>query len=175
MVETFFGEWSVRVDKVNAHLAQRFIITGSDSDGIYPGVPGTSLPRVSGVQWTLAMEWNDSDAGLGWQPSNVRRSAAGTVQEGLVVRLGADDKTTYVDRDLDYDDLVLVCVCLDPTVNPFPPGPPPFDFTIPEDVLTDAPKQKPPVPKQEPNAPRQESKPDVPVQEPDAPRQNATT
>jgi hypothetical protein len=135
MTETFFGEWSVKVERILAGFAQRFIITGSDSsDGTYPGALGTVLPRVSGKQWTLAMEWNDN-AGSGWQPSDIRRAASYTVREGLVVHLGADDNTFDPARDFDFDDLVLVCTNLEPAVNPFSPSPPPFEFTLSEHML----------------------------------------
>ncbi len=134
MTEIFYGTWSIRVSVIRAGYAQRFIISGSaGSDGVYPGIVGSTLPQVTGSQWTVTMEWNDN-AGSGWLPSEVRRSASYTVQDGLVVQLGADDGNAP-GRDFDFDDLVLVCVNLDPDINPFPPGPPPFDFSLPKGTV----------------------------------------
>jgi hypothetical protein len=134
MTQTFHGTWSIQVSEIHAGFAQRFIISGSaGSDGIYPGVVGTLLPQVSGSQWTVRMEWNDN-VSSGWQPSDVRRSASYTVQHGLVVLLGADDGFP-ANRDHDYNDMILSCVNLEPEVNPFPPGPPPFDFSLPKSII----------------------------------------
>ena len=130
MSETFYGEWSLEVVEKTADFDQRFKITVSNnSDSIYPGTPGISI-SVSGEQWEVTMEWNDN-VGSGWQTSDVQRSASYTADEGLVIKLGADDKTTDPNRDYDYDDLVLVCKYLERTINPQPASgnPYPYDFT----------------------------------------------
>lgn len=134
MPETFYGKWSVKVEQLNAGYDQRIVITGSDaSDGVYPGVVGTFLPSVSGTEWTLTLEWNDN-AGSGWQSSDIRRVASYAVDEGLAVRLGADDNYDAF-QDYDYDDLIVLCLSLDAETNPYPPSPPPYDFTLPENWL----------------------------------------
>lgn len=132
MTETFFGPWLVMVVSKDASFDEQFTITGSDaSDGVYSGVPGTELQGVSGQGWTLTMEWNDNQ-GSGWQSSGVRRSASYTVQDGLVIVLGADDN--YEDRrDGDFNDMVLICRSLDPEHHPLHPITNPYDFTHPED------------------------------------------
>ena len=135
MTQTFYGEWFVQVVSRDAAFGQRFVVSGSDAtDGAYDGITGVSTP-VSGDTWTLELEWNDN-AGAGWQPSGVRKSAEYTIQGGLVVTLGADDNVEAL-RDFDYNDVVVSCTSLDLTVNP-PATDPPLDFTITEDQLRPA-------------------------------------
>ncbi|MET8030939.1 hypothetical protein [Streptomyces avermitilis] len=132
MTQTFHGAWFVQVVSRESAFDQRLVISGADSgDGLYEGTPGVTA-QVSGDRWTLALEWNDNVAS-GWQPSGVRKSAAYTIQDGLVITLGADDNVEPV-RDLDYNDVVVTCTSLDPNVNP-PAGDPPLDFTITEKQL----------------------------------------
>jgi hypothetical protein len=144
MIETFFGDWSVEVLTKDAAFDERFIIGGSDSsDGVYPGIPGTVLERVTGTEWRLTMEWNNN-RGSGWQPSDIQRTATFTIQEGLVIRLGADDDTPTA-RDFDFNDMVVVCKSLDLTLNP-PPIRNPYDFSIPEEVRVQEPYPQEPCP-----------------------------
>jgi hypothetical protein len=139
--EIFYGDWLVQCDQVNADFSQQFIIRGSDNaDGIYNGTQGTQIARVSGQQWSISTEWNDNISS-GWQSSDIKRSASYTLQEGLVIMLGADDNTPD-QRDFDYDDLILNCKSLDPIINPTPPPSVP-DFTISPDMII---KPRPPYP-----------------------------
>jgi hypothetical protein len=132
MTQTFFGQWSVEVVSLDAAFGERFLIGGSaNADGAYDGTPGVRI-QVSGDAWTLDLEWNDN-AGSGWQPSDVRKTAEYTISNGLVVTLGADDNFDAV-RDHDYNDVVLACRSLDPAIDP-PATDPPLDFTITEDQL----------------------------------------
>jgi hypothetical protein len=141
-METFFDDWSLQVSAKSAAFAERFRIIGSDSsDGTYYGSVGLQLNRVSGEQWTLIMEWNDG-IGSGWQPSAVRKLATYTVGEGLVKVLGADDNTVNA-RDNDFNDLVITCKSLDPTLNPLLPVGIPFGFTYPEKAPTPYPEKAP--------------------------------
>lgn len=129
---TFYGDWFVEVIGVDSAFSQRFVISGSDlADGAYDGVDGISA-RVSGEAWTIDLEWNDN-ASSGWQPSDVQKTATYTIDVGLVVTLGADDNVEEL-QDRDFNDMVVACTSLDPTVNP-PMTDPPLDFTITEDQL----------------------------------------
>lgn len=132
MTEIFYGDWTVEVFSKDAAFSQRFIIDGSDaSDGVHPGATGTAPVSVSGQRWSITMEWND-DVGSGWQPSDVRRtSATFTLQDGLVILLGADDNFEQL-RDHDFNDVVLRCHNTDPTLTPWQPLGNPLDFTLPE-------------------------------------------
>ncbi len=107
---------------MDAYFSEQFTITGSDnSDGRYPGIQGTKIAEVFGQEWSVSMQWND-EAGSDWQPSDIKRSTAYSTQEGLVVALGADDDYPSK-RDGDYNDLILVCKSLDPTISAtFPAG-----------------------------------------------------
>ena len=130
----FFGSWTVQVVQKDAAFSERFVIEGSDaSDGAYPGDTGTPAVSVSGPRWRIRMEWNDN-VGSGWQSSAVRRNSVGyTVQDGLVILLGADDNYEQF-RDHDFDDVVLRCSSDDPQVNPWRPFANPYDLTLPKDV-----------------------------------------
>ncbi len=134
MAEMFSGDWTVEVFQKDADFSERFIIEGSRaSDGVYPGETATPPVSVSGPSWFIRFEWNDN-AGSGWQPSDVRRTgAAYTLQDGLVVLLGADDNFEQL-RDHDFNDVVLRCRNVDPQLNPWHPFANPYDFTLPEDV-----------------------------------------
>jgi hypothetical protein len=134
MSEEFFGDWTLEVIEKEAAFSERFVIDGSDaSDGVYPGETTTPPLAVTGARWRVTLEWNDN-AGSGWQPSDVRRTgAAYTLQDGLVIVLGADDNFPQF-RDEDYDDVVLRCTSNDPRINPWHPFINPYDFTLPRDV-----------------------------------------
>jgi hypothetical protein len=112
----FSGSWVIKVDSKDADFSERFIISGSvASDGIYPGEISMPSVSVSGQRWFLRFEWNDN-ASSGWQPSDIRRTAAAyTLEEGLITFVGADDSSS---RDQDFNDLVLRCRNLDPKINP---------------------------------------------------------
>jgi hypothetical protein len=124
----------VTVFSKDAAFSERFVIEGSvSSDGVYAGETTTPPVSVSGARWFLRFEWNDN-AGSGWQPSDIRRTAASyTLQEGLVTFLGADDNFEQF-RDQDFNDLVLRCRNLDPEINPRIPLFNMPDFTLPADV-----------------------------------------
>jgi hypothetical protein len=123
----------VAVVSKDADFDERFVITGSDAtDGAHVAVPGVTL-SVSGAGWTLDFEWNDN-AGSGWQPSDVRRTARYTTAEGLVVDLGIDDNLPAL-RDGDFNDVVVSCRSDDPAHTPLHPVVIPYDFTVPKEVL----------------------------------------
>lgn len=150
MTEIFSGDWTIEVFQKEAAFSERFVIEGSlASDGVYPGETTTPPVSVSGTSWSIRFEWNDN-AGSGWQPSDIRRTdAAYTLQNGLVVFLGADDNFEQL-RDHDFNDVVLRCRNIDPQLNPWYPFANPYDFTLPEDV-----RQKERKPKDRIRPPRQ--------------------
>jgi hypothetical protein len=134
VAEIFYGDWAVEVLAKDAAFSQRFVIAGSAaSDGAYPGVPGTGAGVVSGQGWSITMEWSD-DAGSGWQPSEIRRSAVYIEHVGLVVDLGADDNVPAL-RDHDYNDMILRCRSVDPLLDPLQQRVNPYDFTAPASAL----------------------------------------
>lgn len=132
MAEIFSGDWTVEVFQKDADFSERFVIEGSlASDGIYPGEVSTRPVSVSGARWSIRLEWNDN-AGSGWQPSGVRRtSAIYSLQDGLVVFVGADDNFENL-RDHDFNDVVLRCRNVDRQLNPWFPFVNPYEFTLPE-------------------------------------------
>ena len=132
--QLFSGNWTVAFFSKDAAFSERFVIEGSvASDGAYAGEPTTPPVSVSGPRWFLRFEWNDN-AGSGWQPSDIRRTAASyTLQEGLVTFLGADDNFEQF-RDHDFNDLILRCRNLDAEINPRIPLFNMPDFTLPGDV-----------------------------------------
>lgn len=134
MGETLYGDWSVIVASTSAVFDERFVIAGSaSSDRDYPGVPGTGPGPVSGAAWTITAQWNDNQ-GSGWRPSVMRRSATYTVANGLEITLRADDNYDNL-RDGDFNDLVIVCLSLDPSLALPQPTTNPYDFTVSKEVF----------------------------------------
>ena len=130
----FFGNWNVQVLHKDAWFDERFVVTGSDTaDGAYMGIPGAGPGPVTGGEWIISMEWNDN-AGSGWRPSDIRRTADYTIADGLVVFLGADDNYPAL-RDGDYNDMIVVCRNLDPSLQPLHPLTNPYDFSLPRETL----------------------------------------
>lgn len=137
MAELFYDHWVVEVVAKDAVFGQRFRIVGSDaSDGDYPSQVGTGV-SATGQGWSVIPEWNDN-AGSGWQLSAVRRNATFTKEYGLVVELGADDNVEAL-RDRDYDDMIIKCRCLDPSLHPLHPMVNPYDFRLPGGGAPDRP------------------------------------
>jgi hypothetical protein len=131
LAQLFSGAWIIQVVAKDGDFSERFRIEGSlAADGTYPGDLTLPPVLVTGSRWFLRFEWNNN-AGSGWQPSDVRRTAASfTVQEGLVTMLGADDNFSAL-RDHDFNDLVLRCRNVDPAINPRIPLTTVPDFTVP--------------------------------------------
>ncbi len=141
MAELFYGPWSVSVERKDSGYAQRFVIKGSDSsDGGYPGVPGESV-GVTGEEWSLTMDWLDDNNQF--RPSRVRRSARYDVQDAIIVTLAADDGPPET-ADQDFNDLVLVLRCEDPSLDPLRPSGNPYDFTITADMIVPGPEHPEP-------------------------------
>ncbi len=112
MPETFQGKWRVRVTEKNAGFEQRFRITGANAgNGIYPGVVGVEAV-AEGDGWTITMEWNNG-SGSGWQESAVLR-AVGSISPLVLINILRADDNFPVQRDNDFDDLVITCTDLDP-------------------------------------------------------------
>jgi hypothetical protein len=129
MALPFYGPWRIEVASKDADYSQRYVIAGSaGSDGAHVADITTPPVLVDGAAWTISLEWNDN-AGSGWLPSDVRKSASNTLAEGLVVTLGADDNYAWY-RDGDYNDVVLRLYNQDPTLNPWVPFPGLPDFTV---------------------------------------------
>ncbi len=130
MAETFYGSWFIDVVSKDADFIEQYVIQGSDrSDGTY--IADTTTPRVhvSGEQWTLELQWNDN-VGSGWQPSRIRRSDVRfTVEDGLVVVVGADDNFEAV-ADGDFNDVVLRLQNIDRHLIPWHPYRRKVDFTV---------------------------------------------
>ena len=132
MTETFYGSWLIDVTSKDAWYSQRIVINGSDrADGTYAADVSTPRLFVTGLEWTLMMEWNDN-VGSGSQPSRIRRQpVAFTVQDGLVVGLGVDDNWPHL-ADGDFDDIVLRCQNVDPELIPWHPYVQRIDFSLPK-------------------------------------------
>lgn len=136
--ETFHGPWTLEVTSIEAGFAQRLLLDGTtNSDGRHSVSVGLTL-ELDGPTWTLNMEWNDG-ANSGWQPSDLRREAHYTRDEGLALELGVDDN--YPDqRDGDFNDVKMRLVSQDPRVR-VPDGPEPYDFGLDAATLAEAQNQ----------------------------------
>jgi hypothetical protein len=128
MSMTMGGAWLLRVDEKKAQFSQRFIVSGANrGNGIYAERLGLAV-SVDGPSWLIDFEWNDDDRS-GWEKSRCKKlDAKFSFSSGLVIKIGADDNFLHLADD-DFDDLVLVCECQDPTIN----GPAfvnPYDFSL---------------------------------------------
>lgn len=141
---TFHGGWRLHLSSSSAVFRQKIVIEGSTN---LVGGPSVSLagtldelggPQQLGVlvvgqTWLIKMMWTNtlpdtpSDTrtwleGSNWQPSDIRRHADYSIQDGLIITLYADDNYPN-EQDFDYNDLIITCTSVDPKLNPiFPNG-----------------------------------------------------
>ena len=124
MAEIFYGPWNVRLDHVDPYFRQRFSISGSDAaDGRYEVSSGQAVNlQVTGVSWSIIFEIQPfpPTGGEAWDQRTVRRATRFEPPDGLIVQL-----------DTAPPRLSLICVSMDPAVNPDTTANP-YDFTIPE-------------------------------------------
>jgi hypothetical protein len=131
MTETFYGPWRVVLRDANSHFSQRMLIQGSDSsDGEYRIAFGQDLDvEVRGAEWQLTTQFFPF-GGPNWEEGDVRRSTRFEPVSGLLVQLDGASRPPGIGGTT-FNNLILICSCLDPETNPIP-APNPYDFTIPE-------------------------------------------
>ena len=132
MAETFYGPWQIVLVRVNSHVAQRFVISGSDNaDGPYHVAFGEPLTvQVQGQAWQLGTQFFPFEPAVDWQPGAVRRTTRFEPKQGLIVQLdGASHPPSS--SSTSFNNLTLICTCMDPETNPIPADNP-YDFTLPE-------------------------------------------
>lgn len=139
------GNWTITVQqKSPAALPQRFIISGAQTgNGTYEGFVGITPVYVSGQNWTLNIQANDSyDMSGQWLNSTLRPNPVQIVGPNRVMIIESEDLI----QDNSYDDLVLRLsqpiilaeplqppVMPPPVVDPYiPPTPPPAFPKIPD-------------------------------------------
>jgi len=129
MEAIFNGKWDIEVIQKDAENLERFRIIGADvGSGIYPGILGMPL-TVDGAEWKIILEWNDGN-GSGWHKSELKKVSSFLPDKGFVFILSSDDGFS-ANQDFDFNDLVLLCRCMDPELNP-ELKPNPYDFTVPK-------------------------------------------
>lgn len=105
------GNWNVAVKAKNAAYEQQFVISGAATgNGVYPGVPGTSV-NVTGQQWTIAIKANP---GTGFQLSDTKIKFPTKVGGNYTFDILSNDSG----GDADFDDLILTC-STPATINDF--------------------------------------------------------
>jgi hypothetical protein len=133
MPETFHGPWELVAQYVNSHFLQSLVIRGSEGvDERYHLNNGSDVWQltVDGAEWELTAEWFPFGGEEEYQPCQVRRTTQWLPDAGLVVLLeGATRGSSTLAKD--YDNLRVLCRCLDESINP-PQRPNPFDFTYPD-------------------------------------------
>lgn len=131
MPTLFSGRWRVSVTQGDAVPEQGFEIAGSDGvDGFY--VPDPAAPFeivVSGPEWSLDMRMMLPFENPEWVSFDPVRITRYRPPDGLTIRLSFDGDETLLLGPFELSQ-ELLCVALDPELNPgFPVDPP--DFTIP--------------------------------------------
>ncbi len=132
MAETFHGPWRIVLTHVNSHFAQSVVVSRSDNaDGRYDVAFGDALEiLVQGSQWQLETQYYPFAGGAGWQPGDVRRATRFEPKHGMIVQLDGAARPPGSSGTA-FNNLTLVCTCMDPQTNPIPADNP-YDFTIPE-------------------------------------------
>lgn len=117
--EVLHGPWRVHVLRKDAAYNQRYIIEDSARmDGEYPADVGVNDLDVGGPQWSIRCEWSRPDSPGDWFPSDLRRLAWATTEQGLFLEIGVDDNHPD-QRDGDFDDVVLQISNLEPSLHPY--------------------------------------------------------
>src|SRR4051812_10277836 len=133
MATVFYGPWLIRVPfsetnaVVDEGVAERLVVTGSDTaDGHYAAALGREVV-VQGDEWTLGVERRPNGA-HNWQELVTKRSTSFTREWGLTVTIEA------LSASGKFVDLRLRCRYLDPVISP-PNNAVPLSFTLTENQL----------------------------------------
>jgi hypothetical protein len=84
---------------------------------------------VQGTEWRIQTEFYPF-GGPAWTAGDIRRSTRFELQQGLIVQLDGAARPPGTGGTT-FNNLTLICTCLDPETNPIPSGNP-YDFTIPD-------------------------------------------
>jgi hypothetical protein len=126
---TLSGRWSLKAIGNEAGWQQRISILGSNKDGNYPMVVGSSVLDVLGEQFTVTAQAFNPELGQ-WVESFVKDEMSWQRDHGVVVTLYCDDNPLHADGD--FNDLIVECTSLDEILQP-PSSPlPRVDLTVPE-------------------------------------------
>jgi hypothetical protein len=115
--------------RANSHFSQCVSIDGSDNaDGRHEVAFGTHLDlQVRGAKWSLQTQFFPF-GGPDWQAGDARRSTSFEPKNGLICRM--EGATRPPGTGAQFNNLTLICSCLDLETNPIPTDNP-YDFTLP--------------------------------------------
>lgn len=126
---TLSGRWLIRAVAKEAGWEQGVLVGGSDSsDGLHPMEVGDSFD-VTGEVVTLTLRYHDADTGE-WGDSLMKDQFAWSDDQGMTVTISADDNPPL--GDLDFNDLVVLGVALDPELTSPHAGVARPELTVPE-------------------------------------------
>lgn len=126
MTEIFCGKWLLRITFTRKGVAHRLTISNSDSSDGGRWVKSGDTLEVSGLEWSLTIQWAADDRDVPLQPCIGERINSFTPDEGLVASIVCNDlyPNRHIVRGID-----LSCSYLD--LPPMPPPGPPIVFTRP--------------------------------------------
>jgi hypothetical protein len=126
------GKWTLKAIGSEAGWQQRIVISGSRaSDGAFVMAVGTIVPHVEGEAINVRSQALNPTTNT-WIDSLVDESMSWNDATGLQVTLRFDDNPPA--GDLDFNDLIVLCVAEDAALSSPLVGPRP-DLTIPERFL----------------------------------------
>lgn len=127
---TLNGRWTLRAIGHEAGWKQRILISGSQvHDGGHEMVVGTELQHVEGDEITIQAQALNQGTNT-WTDSLQQESFDWDDQVGLTLTISADDNPP--NGDLDFNDLVVLCVAEDDELRSPHVGYRRPDLTIPE-------------------------------------------
>src|SRR5205823_3203176 len=88
---TMQGHWKLTVISKDASFKQQFIISGSETDGVYPGTVGTSIEikGKSDKTWSLKIQHHD---GTIWGDSDLRLTPEVTLGSQITFNIESEDQ-----------------------------------------------------------------------------------
>lgn len=126
------GKWTLQAIGSDAGWQQRIVISGSSAhDGPHVMTLGDTIPHVAGDEINVVAEAFNPDAGT-WIPSLVQEVMSWDNSSGLQLRLNIDDNPPG--GDLDFNDLVVLCIAENAELSSPLSGPRP-DLTIPRQYM----------------------------------------
>jgi hypothetical protein len=126
---TLSGRWLISAVAKEAGWDQGMLVAGSDhADGLHVMNVGDSFD-LTGDDTTLTLQYHNADTDE-WHDSLMKDQFTWSDQQGMTVTISGDDNPPI--GDLDFNDLVVVGVALDPELASPHAGLPRPELTVPE-------------------------------------------
>lgn len=129
---TLSGRWIISAVTKEAGWDQGILVAGSDiGDGLHPMNVGNSFD-LTGDDMTLIPQYHNADTDE-WHDSLTKDQFAWSDQQGMTVTIFGDDNPPL--GDLDFNDLIVVGVALDPELTSPHAGLTRPELTVPKEKV----------------------------------------